>query len=93
MITSNIITIDGNTNNKGLHDMNNTRQYKALRAWLIISGSDSSYIRQQVELARSTNAPANATYQTGDTWQTIDNIKSIETLKLLANKLNSMMDL
>jgi hypothetical protein len=73
--------------------MNDRKQYKALIAWGILGGSNGAYIRQQVELARATNAPFDAVYQVGDNWQTIGGIKSIETLKLLASKLASMMDI
>ncbi len=62
--------------------------YRAIRAWGNMVGSFSSYITNEQQRASNENAPLNAVYARGsNNWATIEDIKSIDTVKTLATYL------
>ncbi len=55
--------------------MNEVSKYPAIVKWHRDTGSHSVYIREQVERARQSNAPADAIFQRDDkTWATVSGL-------------------
>ena len=51
--------------------------YIMIRAWGQYMGSNNSYIRDQIAIAKEDNAPQNAIYKADEgTWVTIESVKS-----------------
>ncbi len=71
--------------------------YRYIRAWGAMLGSDSSYIKEQVELARKDKAPQNAIYKkltdkmkNNSTWKTTDDITREDTKYRLEQYLKTI---
>ena len=59
--------------------MSNKETYWYIRAWGNFLGSGLPYILQQVELARTDNAPPTAIYRADAQWVTFEEIGRLET--------------
>ena len=59
-------------------------EYKYIRMWGRMLGSNANYIDEEVLTAQGSGAPENATYQRPDgTWETTDGITNPETRRYL----------
>ena len=50
------------------------QDYLYIQLWGRFMGSSSTYIKEQVELARTTGAPSNAIYERDGVWETADTV-------------------
>lgn len=59
-------------------------RYKYIWAWGRYTGSKDYYIKDQVALAESENAPENSIYKDKKgVWQTVDTLKNPDTLRII----------
>jgi len=69
--------------------MSDQNEYKAIQAWGEILGSCQWFVDSDINHAIQDKAPSNAIYKNkSGEWQTINDIKSIHTLRQISNILN-----